>query len=204
MRAAMKRTRGRPRQYDEAQALQAAAQVFWIKGLRSTSLDDLSVAMGMNRPSIYNAFGNKEALYRRALQHFGQGMEAAFERTMLGEEDIHVALASFYRAALDVYTSGEFPKGCMVMTTAVAAATAHPEIQADLLAIVRDLDEKIALRLRRAIDDRQLPSSFDAAERASVAQAILHTLSLRARAGDSRAQLDRIAESGVALVLSSP
>jgi AcrR family transcriptional regulator len=82
----MKRARGRPRQYDEESALQAAGQVFWTKGFSATSLDDLSVAMGMNRPSIYGAFGDKEALYRRALMQFCEGMEAAFERTMLAED----------------------------------------------------------------------------------------------------------------------
>ena len=79
----MKRSRGRPRQYDEETALRAAADVFWTKGFSATSLDDLSSAMGMNRPSIYRAFGDKEAIYRRALMQFAQGMEAAFAHTML-------------------------------------------------------------------------------------------------------------------------
>lgn len=198
----MKRARGRPREYDEGRALEAAAQVFWTQGLSGSSLDDLSSAMGMSRPSIYNAFGNKEALYRRALLHFGEGMEAAFELTMLGERDIRVALTGFYRAALSTYTSGDLPRGCMVMSTAAVAATCHPEVQADLLAVIRTLDRKIAKRLRQAVDDGQLPSSFDAAGRAAIAQGILHTLSLRARAGEPVRRLRRILETGVELVLS--
>lgn len=198
----MKRTRGRPRQYDEDVALQAAGEVFWTKGFSATSLDDLTVAMGMNRPSIYRAFGDKEAVYRKALMQFCQGMEAAFERTMLAEDDIRKALASFYRDALAVYTSGEQPKGCLVMGTAVAAAVCHPEIQADLLNVIRDLDQKIAKRLEQARDAGQLEASFDATGRAAVAQSLLHSLSLRARAGETPSRLRRMIDAGVETVVS--
>ena len=198
----MKRTRGRPRQYDEDVALQAAGEVFWTKGFSATSLDDLTVAMGMNRPSIYRAFGDKEAVYRKALMQFCQGMEAAFERTMLAEDDIRKALASFYQDALAVYTSGDQPKGCLVMGTAVAAAVCHPEIQADLLNVIRDLDQKIAKRLEQARDAGQLEASFDATGRAAVAQSLLHSLSLRARAGETPKRLRRMIEAGVETVVS--
>lgn len=198
----MKRTRGRPRLYDEDVALQAAGEVFWTKGFSATSLDDLTVAMGMNRPSIYRAFGDKEAVYRKALMQFCQGMEAAFERTMLAEDEIRKALASFYQDALAVYTSGQQPKGCLVMGTAVAAAVCHPEIQADLLNVIRDLDQKIARRLEQARDAGQLEASFDATGRAAVAQSLLHSLSLRARAGETPKRLRRMIEAGVETVVS--
>lgn len=198
----MKRTRGRPRQYDEEVALQAAGEVFWTKGFSATSLDDLAAAMGMNRPSIYRAFGDKEAVYRKTLMQFCQGMEAAFERTMLAENDIRKALASFYREALAVYTSGEQPRGCLVMSTAVAAAACHPEIQADLLNIIRDLDQKIAKRLEQAREAGQLEASFDATGRAAVAQSLLHSLSLRARAGETPSRLRRMIKDGVETVVS--
>ena len=198
----MKRTRGRPRQYDEDVALQAAGEVFWIKGFSATSLDDLAVAMAMNRPSIYRAFGDKEAIYRKALMQFCQGMEAAFERTMLAENDIRKALASFYRDALTVYTSGEQPKGCLVMSTAVAAAACHPEIQADLLNVIRGLDQKIAMRLEQAREAGQLKPSFDTTGRAAVAQSLLHSLSLRARAGETPSRLRRMIKAGVETVVS--
>lgn len=198
----MKRARGRPRQYDEASALQAAGQVFWSKGFSATSLDDLSAAMDMNRPSIYRAFGDKEAVYRKALAQFCEGMESAFEQTMLGEDDIRKALGKFYRDALGVYTSGEQPKGCMVMSTAVVAATWHPEIQADLLNVIRGLDKKMALRLEQARASGQLASSVDVAGRATIAQSLLHSLSLRARAGESQSQLRRMIKSGVEVIVS--
>jgi AcrR family transcriptional regulator len=202
MEQPLKRTRGRPRQYDEDSVLQAAGEVFWTKGFSAASLDDLSAAMGMNRPSIYRAFGDKEAIYRRALMQFCQGMEAAFARTMLAEDDIRKALASFYSEALETYTSGQQPRGCMVMSTAVAAATCHPEIQADLLNLVRDLDQKIAKRLEQACAAGQLESSFDVVGRAAVAQSLLHSLSLRARAGETPSQLKKLIRSGVETITS--
>jgi AcrR family transcriptional regulator len=198
----MKRTRGRPRKFDEDVALQAAGDVFWTKGFSATSLDDLSAAMGMNRPSIYRAFGDKEAIYRKALMQFRQGMEAAFAGTMLAEDDIRKALASFYQAALAVYTSGEQPRGCLVMSTAVAAATCHPEIQADLLAVIRDLDQKMAKRLEQAREAGQLDAAFDATGRAFVAQSLLHSLSLRARAGETPSRLRQMIKAGVEMVVS--
>lgn len=198
----MKRARGRPRQYDEESVLQAAGQIFWTKGFSATSLDDLAVAMGMNRPSIYRAFGDKEALYRKALRQFCEGMEAAFERTMLAEDDIRKALTRFYRDALKMYTSGDQPRGCMVMSTAAAAATCHPEIQTDLLSVIRGLDQKIAMRLEQAREAGQLEASFDVVGRAAIAQSLLHSLSLRARAGETPGQLRRMIESGVETIIS--
>jgi AcrR family transcriptional regulator len=198
----MKRARGRPRQYDEDSVLQAAGQVFWTKGYSATSLDDLSAAMGMNRPSIYRAFGDKQAVYRKALLQFCQGMEAAFEQTMLAEDDISKALGNFYRDALAMYTSGEQAKGCMVMSTAVAAAISHPEIQGDLLNVIRDLDKKMVTRLKQAKDAGQLGSSFDVIGRAAVAQGLLHSISLRARAGESQGQLRRMIKSGVEMIVA--
>jgi AcrR family transcriptional regulator len=198
----MKRTRGRPRLYDEDVALQAAGQVFWTKGFSAASLDDLSAAMGMNRPSIYRAFGDKEAIYRKALMQFCRGMEDAFERTMLGEDDIRKALTSFYREALVTYTSGEQPKGCMVMSTAVAAAACHPEIRDDLLNVIQGLDQKIAMRLEQAREAGQLRSSFDVVGRAAVAQSLLHSLSLRARAGETPSRLKKLISSGVETIIS--
>jgi AcrR family transcriptional regulator len=198
----MKRTRGRPRQYDEDTALQAAGQVFWTKGFSATSLDDLSEAMAMNRPSIYRAFGDKEAIYRRALIQFCHGLDAAFEQTMLQQDDIRKALTAFYSAALAVYTSGSEPRGCMVMTTAATAATCHPDIQADLLSVIHDIDKKIALRFEQACEAGQLDASFDSLGRAVLAQSLLHSLSLRARAGESKSQLKRMIETGVETIIA--
>ena len=196
----MNKPRGRPRKYDEDQVLQAAEQVFWLKGFSDTSLDDLSSAMAMNRPSIYRAFGDKEAIYRKVLLNFCQKMEAAYEHTMLGSNGIRQSLKSFYVGALNVYTSGDQAKGCMVMSTAIAAATSHPVIQSDLLNVIQSLDNKFTEQFEQAIESGELAPSIDARTRATVAQSLLHSLSLRARAGEPQSQLTQLIDNGVALI----
>ena len=183
-------------------ALEAAGEVFWSNGYSGTSLDDLAAAMGMNRPSIYRAFGDKQSLYRRALAHFCETMELAMQNTLFSEADIRKGLSRFLREALAVYISGEHPRGCMVMSTAVAAAVSHPEIRADLLDVLRTIDRKIEERMRQAVEVGELPPEFDVRSRARIAHALLHTLSLRARAGESKARLSDLIKSGTELVFS--
>ncbi len=193
----MSRSPGRPKQYDSETALEAAGHVFWTKGFSATSLDDLSAAMSMNRPSIYRAFGDKQGVYRKALAQFGARMEGAMRETLFAEADLRKGLVRFYRAAVEVYTVGPRPRGCLVMSTAVSAAPSYPEIQADLLAVVRTVDKKIQLRMQQAIKDGALPPSFDTRTRSMLAQSLLHSLSLRARAGETKAVLDRLIKGGV-------
>ncbi len=197
----MLRPRGRPKQYDADTALQAASEVFWSKGFSATSLDDLAAAMRMNRPSIYRAFGSKEAIYRQALAAFCQALDSTFEQTMLQEQDIAKALTKFYTAALAVYTSGEQAKGCLVMSTAATAATCHPDVQSDLLEIIQGLDGKLEQRFAQAQKAGQLKASCDIKGLAALAQGLLHSLSLRARAGQSQRQLKSMVRSGVAMMV---
>jgi len=178
---------GRPRLFDEDAALERALELFWERGLAATSLDDLAAAMGMRRPSLANAFGDKQALYRLALARFAEraraGAAAAF-----AEPELAAALERFYLAALDLYCAREPAAGCMVVCTAPAAALVHPEVCADLLAVVRDLDAALARRFAQAEDAEPAIS-------AKLAQAVLHTLAIRARAGESKASLRRLARA---------
>ncbi len=198
----VRRTRGRPRQYDEVAALQAAVQVFWLHGFSATSLDDLAVAMGMNRPSIYRAFGDKEVIYRRAMEAFVREMDATFERCVCGAAHPRDGLRRFYMEALATYTAGDRAKGCLVMCTAATAAADYSDIRDDLLQIMQRLDGKIAELLGAARDSGLLPERFDVQGRAALAQAVLHSLSLRARAGSSAETLEQLVRSGLEAMFS--
>lgn len=195
--------RGRPKQYDPQTAVQAAAEVFWAQGFSGTSLDDLSAAMGMNRPSIYRAFGDKETLYRQAVAHFSTQMEDGFKQTVLREADLRKGLKKFYRAALQVYATGDKALGCMVMCTAPAAAVSHPSVQADLLAVIEQLDTQLSHRVELAIEQQQLPRTTDAKSLSKLIQAVLHSLAIRARAGESQAALRRLADAAVITLLGA-
>ncbi|HIG40289.1 MAG TPA: TetR/AcrR family transcriptional regulator [Gammaproteobacteria bacterium] len=198
----LKRSRGRPRKFDEDTALEAARDVFWANGFSATSLDDLADAMEMNRPSIYRAFGDKETLYRSALAQFSSQMKSAMQETLFAESDLRKGLQGFYQIALEIYLSGSQSKGCLVMSTAVSVAVCHAEIREDLLSIIKIIDKGFEQRLQFAIDEGQLPQDFDATARAAIAQSILHSLSLRARAGESRRSLNRLLKAGVETVVS--
>ncbi|MCB1683871.1 MAG: TetR/AcrR family transcriptional regulator [Pseudomonadales bacterium] len=193
--------RARPRQYDTETALQAAGNLFWARGFSGTSLDDLSAAMGMNRPSIYRAFGDKEALYRSALQQYTGQLEAGFSQTISFEKDFRSGLKKFFRVALDVYSAGENELGCMMICTAPAAAKVHPEVKADLLNLIEQLDARLLNRVELAVQQGQLAEPTDPGSLSRLIQAVLHSLAIRVRAGESKAALRRFADASVLTLL---
>ena len=194
----MSQTRGRPRKFDETEVLEAALNVFWLKGYDAASLDDLAKAMGMNRPSIYRAFGDKEAIFLKTMEVFAQKLEMGFGLTMVGDDDIRTRLKAFLSMALDVYTGGDMAKGCLIMSTAITAAPENPKIRELLLSIIRFIDEKMAEAFVQAEALGQLDcGSISASSRSALAQSVLHSLALRARAGDDKALLINMIDDGV-------
>jgi len=193
--------RGRPRGYEPEAALTRARAAFWDAGYAATSLDALSEATGMNRPSLYGAFGDKRALYLKALETYRALGRAAAAEALGGEHKLREALRRAYRSALDIYLSGESgPRGCFLIGTAVTESVNDPAVRSALAAGLREIDDAIEARIRRAQDEGELAAAVDPAERARLASAVLHTLSLRARAGETRAALERTVEAGVALL----
>lgn len=188
--------RGRPPAYDAADALTRAMEAFWDAGYAATSLDDLAAATGMNRPSLYGAFGDKRALYLKTLEHYAAGGQL---RAALGPDDsLREALSRVYALAIALYVSGrEGARGCFLIGTATTEAVKSPEVRAALAEQLRELDEIFEARLRRARDAGDLPADADPKALAKLASAILHSLALRSRAGDSRATLEAIAAAGI-------
>ena len=118
------RRRGRPRQYDPERALANAAQAFWKYGYAATSLDDLVAATGMNRPSLYAAFGDKRDLYLKTLDRYQQRSRAIGQQIIADNPRLRVFLRRFYDAALDIYLAGgDEARGCYSISTAPAQAT---------------------------------------------------------------------------------
>jgi len=192
-----KRSRGRPKLYDADQALDAATQVFWARGFEETSLDDLALAMNMNRPSIYRAFGDKASIYQQSMLRFAARMKEGFEQTVATEADLSAGLKKFYRAAIAVYTTQNKPFGCMVMCTAPVGAMTHRDTQAELHSVIGSLDEQLCHHVKQAIAKGQLPESTDPKTFAQLIQAVLHSLAIRARAGASKNALNKLADAAV-------
>jgi AcrR family transcriptional regulator len=197
--------RGRPREYDPEEALDRATEAFWRGGFAATSLDDLSAATGMNRPSLYGAFGDKHALYVKTVERYIDDGRRKIEATLTANRPLREELMRVYDGALSSYfTDQGAARGCFLIGTAVTESMQDPEVREKLGAGLRDIDRLFEQRLKQAQAQGELAASADPVALAGVASAILHTLALRSRAGDSRAFLRATAEAGVQLICGSP
>jgi TetR/AcrR family transcriptional regulator, copper-responsive repressor len=190
--------RGRPRAYQPEIALGKALDLFRKDGFAATSLDDLSAATGMNRPSLYGAFGDKRELYIKSYARYRADARAAMVDIFRGELPIRERLQRIYAVALDIYLNGEAgPRGCFTVMTAASEAVADPEIRAMVLEGFTELDKAFAGCFRRAKEKGELPESADPAILAQLASATLHTIAIRARAHVPRKELEAIVKGAI-------
>jgi AcrR family transcriptional regulator len=193
--------RGRPRAYEPDVALGKALDLFRKDGFAATSLDDLSDATGMNRPSLYGAFGDKRELYIKSFQRYRDDARAAMRDIFRQEMPIRKRLARIYAIALDIYLSGESgPRGCFTVMTAASEAVTDPEIRAMVLDGFSELDKAFASCFRLAKERGELPESVDSQALAQLASATIHTLAIRSRAGVPRKELEAISRSAIDLM----
>jgi AcrR family transcriptional regulator len=196
-----KRPRGRPRAYEPDVALRRAADAFWKTGYSGTSLDDLSAATGMNRPSLRAAFGDKHTIYLRALADYWELKFAVMRVALASPGTLPEVLMRVYDAALDIYFSGdEHVRGCFVVGTAITEALGDPEIQDVITGGVRKLDTDFEARLRQARDAGELKKDADPEALAMLVSATMHTIAIRARAGASREELRKLAKKAVGVI----
>lgn len=191
------RPRGRPRSFDTQATLAQATLTFWQRGYASTSLDDLSAATGLNRPSLYGAFGDKHALYLQALKLYTEQSDAAIAAAFEGRS-LREGLLRVYELALQLYYPADAAaRGCLLIGTAATEAPRDEAIRQQLGDALRGFTVAFEARLQRAVDEGELPAGTDVAMRAQLASAVLHSMALRARAGDARQQLAALARAGV-------
>jgi AcrR family transcriptional regulator len=196
--------RGRPRAYQPEVALGKALDLFRKGGFAATSLDDLSAATGMNRPSLYGAFGDKRELYIKSYQRYRADARAAMLDIFRNESPIRSRLERIYAVALDIYLSGESgPRGCFTVMTAASEAVADPEIRAMVLEGFVELDKAFAACFRLAREKGELPASADAAVLAQLASATVHTIAIRARARMPRKELEAIVKGALDVMLGT-
>jgi TetR/AcrR family transcriptional regulator, copper-responsive repressor len=192
------KSRGRPRAYDPQAALQRAADTFWRLGYSGTSVDNISAATGMNRPSLYAAFGDKRALYLEALAHYWQLSFASMHEALAQDLTLEEALMCVYDGGLSIYFSGDGrPRGCFVVGTAVTEAVEDAEIRESLAAGFQKFDADFEARFRTALEKGELKKDADPATLAVLATATMHTIAIRARAGAPRAELRELARKAV-------
>jgi AcrR family transcriptional regulator len=193
--------RGRPRAYQPDVALGKALDLFRKDGFAATSLDDLSAATGMNRPSLYGAFGDKRELYIKSYQRYRADARTAMADIFRDELLIRERLQRIYAVALDIYLSGETdPRGCFTVMTAASEAVADPEIRAMVLEGFSELDKAFAACFRLAKEKGELPGTADPVVLAQLASATMHTVAIRARARVPRKELEAIVKGAIDLM----
>lgn len=197
-----KRRRGRPRAFDEDAALAAAAAVFWRKGYAGATLEDLTSAMGINPPSLYGAFGDKEGLFTRAVDHYSVTVTASI-RAELAAGDVWEALENFYLKAAESFGSPGCPTGCLMVSGLGGAIDDVPSARHKLAEAIDAMSAAVERRLRRAALDRQLPKEFPCADRATLAADFILAIAVRTRAGVTAARLSSEARNYARVILST-
>lgn len=180
--------RGRPRNFDRTEALDRALMAFWREGFEATSMSDLIAAMGINSPSIYAAFGSKEALFSEAVQHY-RTQYAAGLLVALNAPDAASGLSAMYEAAIDLFTKRGRPHGCFIVTASAGNAPAATEIQRELTRLRRERSDEIAARIQRDVVEGRLPPDIPVQSFADMYTAILQGIAIAARDDVPRSRL---------------
>ena len=198
---AEKRPRGRPRAYEPEVVLRQAMDLFWKAGYSGTSLDDIAAATGVNRPSLRAAFGDKHAIYLKALGDYWERKFETMRETLKDGRALDETLMSVYDAALSIYFSGGGrARGCFVVGTAVTEAVDDAEIRGSISEGFRRLDANFEARLRLAHESGELKGGADPEALALLATATMHSIAIRARAGTSRNDLRKFALKAVSVI----
>jgi AcrR family transcriptional regulator len=184
--------------------MRQARDTFWRGGYAATSLEDLAAGMGMNRPSIYAAFGDKHALYLRAVTEYADMSRDWLAAALARPRPLREGLRSVYRYARDFYLTGsDSSRGCFLLGTAVTEANRDAEVRTIVEDTMGSFTDTFTERFERAERDGELsPHTPDAL--AHIATAALNTLAVRARTGASAAVLDALIDATLDVICAQP
>lgn len=185
---------GRPRSFDSDVALGRALEVFWRQGYEGTGISDLTKAMGINNaPSLYNAFGNKEQLFRKVLDHYADG-PARYIRDALAEPTARGAVEALLHGAADATTHPDHPRGCITVQGALACSPGAEPARDELAARRAGGEAALRERLQQAGEAGELPAGTDAQALARYFATVYQGIAVQAAGGATREQLHQIAD----------
>ena len=167
--------------------------VFWSKGYDGASISDLTAAMGINRPSLYAAYGNKEELFRRALERYGEG-PSSYERAALAQPTARAVAEGLLRGAADVQTDPETPAGCLAVLGTTYCAEDSSSVGKIVIAFRRAGQAAIRERFERARSEGDLPASADPKELTDYIGTVVCGMAVQAASGATREDLERVIE----------
>jgi len=184
---------GRPREFSEAAALDAAMRVFWERGYEGTSIDDLTAAMGINRSSLYASFGDKEALFRRVLDHYAAG-PMAFVNEALQLATARGILEALFRGTVKFLGDPSHPRGCLSLQGGLACGTGVESVRQTMVACRKGPIQMLQKRLEQARKKGDLPQDVDPKDLARYAAVVMNGLSVQAANGATQAEMNRAVE----------
>jgi len=197
----MKRTkasgaRGRPRSFNPEKALDGALRVFWRKGYEGASLSDLTKAMGINRPSLYAAFGDKEALFRKALDRYVNSAACYVQEALKEATARRFAERLLLSTAQSMCRTGN-PSGCLLVQGALASGKGAAPVRRELISRRKAGEALIRERLKRAKAEGDLPAGSDPATLARYLATVTQGMAVQAASGASRNDLRRVAKTAL-------
>jgi AcrR family transcriptional regulator len=193
------RPRGRPRSFDEAEALARATKVFLAKGYDGATIDDLVEGMGVRRPSLYAIFGDKADLFMKCLEEYGNQLGTLAAHALLSPPDVQGAIRGLLRFSVENATGEGSPVGCLIVC--VAPLVDDDRVRLYLLRMTDQATKAVEQRLKRGIDAGELPPDFPVELRARQTLDLSRGLTIRARIGASREELLADADEAASLIL---
>lgn len=187
---------GRPRTFDADTALARALAVFWQKGYEGASLPDLTAAMGINRPSLYAAFGNKESLFRKAVDAYVRDATAAMQDA-LDAPTAREGIANLLHLVIRNHSCGETPRGCLLVQGALACGAGAETVKQELATRRAESESLIRQRLERAIPSGEIASPEEAAALASFYTTIIQGMSVQSSGGACIDKMKPIVEAAL-------
>ncbi|MEO3747615.1 TetR/AcrR family transcriptional regulator [Plantactinospora sp. B5E13] len=188
---------GRPRSFDADAALDRALEVFWRQGYEGTSLTDLTTAMGINKPSLYSAFGNKEELFGKVLARYLEG-PGSYAATALDAPTGREVIRLLIHGAVDLTAGQDAPQGCLCVKSVHAGGPDSEPVRRDAVAVRKAGETALRRRLEQADD---LPTGYSPADLAALVHTISDGIAVQAAAGRTRNELSRVAETALRALL---
>ncbi len=197
----IRKPRGRPPAYDRKTALKSMRDLFWEQGFAATSLDELSGAAAMNRPSLYNAFGDKEAAFRAVLDDYVDQVRAMYVEAFTAEVPLREGLKRVYDTAIRIYNREDgIGRGCFMIGAALTDSLRDRAIAAKILEALHEMDKAFRWRFKVAQERGELSPNADTQALGMIASATHQALSVRMRAGESEASLRRLIDQTIGVI----
>jgi AcrR family transcriptional regulator len=187
---------GRVRQFDADEALDRALEVFWARGYQGATLPELTKAMGINRPSLYAAFGNKEQLFHKALDRYQRG-PTSFVNEALKKPTARAVAEAIFSGFVRMQRDRSGPRGCMIVSGALACGEEAEPVRRELARLRQAAVATLCERFDRAVREGDLPADTDCASLARYIATVLNGLAVQAASGATETELRRVAATAM-------